>query len=142
MNHHPSPLAKTSVYRLSSGMPNYHYSSDRADLDVSLGHTLEDVIADEKLDTFFGTLLPVFHPSLQSLYQGVSANFSSLDPQSILDDLLPGMSRSPHTVPPTPFRSTDAINLLKLSLAKYAAGTIREAQDSLTAEQRISSAEV
>lgn len=142
MTHHPSPLPRTSVYRLSGGLPNFHNHHQPPNADLSLLHTAEDVMADEKLDMFFGNLLPVFQPTLQNLYQGVSESISTLDPQSILDGLLSGPNQTSYPTPGPSLRTTDSIILLKMSLAKYAADTIREAQDNLGPEQRRSSNEI
>lgn len=140
--HHPSPLANTSIYKTAAGLPEFHDNRSHLGLDISSGHSLTDVIANEKLSMFYGAILPIFSPSLLSLYQGVTDNLSGLDPYKVLNDLLPNGSRSAVQTPGQDLGLPTAINLLKMSIAKYVAGVIREAQNNLTLERRRSDVEM
>ncbi|EXJ87484.1 hypothetical protein A1O3_04444 [Capronia epimyces CBS 606.96] len=139
--HHPSPLAKTSIYRTSAALPDFHTNRIPPHLDLSAGHTVADVVAEEKLDTFYGTLLPIFSPGLMSLYQGLSDNIPGLNPASVLRDLLPNRTDST-TASLSQLPVPNCIALLKMSVAKYVAGTIREAQSNLEPDQRRSDTEM
>jgi hypothetical protein len=138
---HSSPLDKTLIYRLSTGIPSFHPTHHDLENDTSLSQTLEDVMADEKLDTFFGNLLPFLGSSLQSLYTGIRDHLSHLAPANILADLISGSSSADHFSPMPRVQSTNIIHLLKMSIAKDTSTAILEAQRSLRPEQRRSPAE-
>lgn len=142
MIQHPSPLDKTSVYRLCAGIPSFHSGNNDLRNDASLGHTLEDVSTDEKLESFFGNLLPILNPALHGLYTGVRDHLSQLSPTAILAKLIPGCNPSNHRFSVPGLQSTNIIDLLKMSIAMYASSTICEAQESLRPEQRRSPAEI
>ena len=138
----PSPLDKTLIYRLSTGIPSFHQAYHDLESDASLTQTLEDVMADEKLDTFFGNLLPFLGSSLRSLYAGIRDHLSHLSPGAILADLIPGSSPADHHSHMASIQSTNVIDLLKMSIAKDTSAAVLEAQGILRPEQRRSPAEV
>ena len=137
-----SPLDKALIYRLSTGIPSFYQAYHDPENDPSQTQTLEDVMADEKLDTFFGNLLPFLGSSLRSLYAGIRGHLSHLSPGAILADLIPGSSPADHHSHVASIQSTNIIDLLKMSIAKDTSVAVLEAQGILRPEQRRSPAEV
>ena len=142
MLHHPSPLAKTAVFREAARLPRFHGVPLSREHDMILGRAMPDAFEREELDTFFGAVLPIFSPSLISLYQGISDHLSNLEPAAVLRDLLPGRSQMIVQSPARQGSMPDLVKLLKMSVAKYVAGTIREAHNNLEEEQRRSDTEM
>ena len=111
MIQHPSPLDKTSVYRLSAGIPSFSIDVQHAyQHDKSLGRTMEDVMQEEKITTFFGDHLPILDLTLISLYTGVRDHLSNLRPALILNELILGSNCKEYQTPVPDTRALTSSN--------------------------------